>query len=221
MPALVRFASPAGRVLCAVVVVAALATAPLGSLPAWFAAVAITLLTLAATRPDRRGVWRKLWPGLLLIAALIVPLFAAGRHADAGALGARALLALLSAIGFAHSLRPEELGSALYALRVPPALANVVVTLLRQLDVIRAEARALGLSRRLRGARGVALGGDAFAVLLIRVAARAERVELAQRLRGFGAPAAAAAPGLTARDFAALLLAACLGFSLHVLNRLA
>jgi energy-coupling factor transporter transmembrane protein EcfT len=179
----------------------------------------ITLLTLAATRPDQGGPWRKLWPGLLLIAALIFPLLAVGRHADAGTLGARALLTLLSAIGFAHSLKPDELGAALNALRIPPALANVVVTLLRQLEVIRAEARTIGLARRLRGARGVALGGDAFAMLLIRVNARAERVELAQRLRGFGARSAAGR--LEARDLAALALAVGFGLSLHFLNRLA
>jgi energy-coupling factor transporter transmembrane protein EcfT len=216
---LVRHTTPAGRVLCAAIVVTALATAPLGSLPAAFAAVAITLLTLAATRPQKRGLWQKLWPGLLLIAALVLPLVAAGRHSEASALAARAVLTLLSAIGFAHSLRPDELGAALYGLRVPPALASVVVTLLRQLKVIRAEARAIGLARRLRGARGVALGGDALALLLIRVAARAERVELAQRLRGFGGSAARA--GLRVPDFAALALASVLGVALHTVGRLA
>ena len=216
---LVRYATPAGRVLCAVIVVAAIATAPLGSRSAAFAAVTLTLLTLAATRPDKRGLWRKLWPGLLLIVALVIPLVAAGRHAQAGSLAARALLTLLSAIGFAHTLKPDELGTALYGLRVPPALASVVVTLLRQLEVIRGEARTIGLARRLRGARGAALGGDALAMLLVRVAARAERVELAQRLRGFGARAARA--GLEVRDLAVLAPAAVLGLSLHALARLA
>jgi energy-coupling factor transporter transmembrane protein EcfT len=206
-------------VLCAVIVVTALATAPLSSLPAAIAAVTITLLTLAATRPEKRGLWQKLWPGLLLIAALVVPLVLAGRHSEAGAIAARALLTLVSAIGFAHSLKPDELGAALDGLRVPPALASVVVTLLRQLEVIRAEARAIGLARRLRGARGVALGGDALAMLLIRVAARAERVELAQRLRGFGVRAARAGPEV--RDFAALAFAIALGVTLHAVGRLA
>ena len=45
---LVRYTSPAGRVLCAVIVVAALATAPLGSPLTSLAAVVVTLLALAA-----------------------------------------------------------------------------------------------------------------------------------------------------------------------------
>jgi energy-coupling factor transporter transmembrane protein EcfT len=218
---LVRNTTPAARVLCAVIVVAALATAPVGSVRTSVAAVAVTLLALTAARPGWKGTWQKLWPGVLLITALVVPLLAVGRHADAATLGMRALLALIAAVSFAQTLHPDELAGALYALRVPPALANVVATLLRQLEMIRAEARAIGLARRLRGTRGFALGGDALALLLIRVAARAERVELAQRLRGFGVRAAAARAQLRARDAVVLALAVVLGLSLHLIDRAA
>jgi hypothetical protein len=220
-PALVRGTTPAGRVLCALIVVAALATAPLGSLATSLSALTLTALVLMAARPGLKALGRGLLAALLVIVALMVPFLAVGRGDHAVALSTRAIPAVLAAIAFASTFRAEELGAALYALRVPPVLANVVATLLRQLEAIRGEAQTIGLARRLRGARGPALGADAVAMLLIRVAERAERAELAQQLRGFGVEAAAARARLRIRDALALSMAGVAGLSLHLVHRLA
>jgi energy-coupling factor transporter transmembrane protein EcfT len=211
--------SAAGKLLCALVVVSALATVPLTA-RGLLAGALVVIGVLTVTRPRWRVLARRLLPALLMVGALIGPLLIAGDAPRAALVFARATLTVLAALAFAETLRPEQLGAALHALRVPPALAGAVGTLLRQLETIRGEARSIGLARRLRGAHGPVLGADAVAVLLIRSHERAERAALAQRLRGFSVEVASAQARLRQRDGGALLVSVLVAAALHASARL-
>ncbi len=212
-------ASPAARLLSALVIVTALATLPLAAPAGLLGAGIIVIALLSSVRPRWGVLGKRLLPALLMIAALVMPLLLSGNGTRAAAVSARAALAVLAALAFAETLRPEELGAALRALRVPPALAEVVGALLRQLEALGGEARSIALARRLRGAHGPALSADALATLLIRAHDRAERTELAQRLRGFGAEAATQKARLRRGDGALLALSGLAATVLHASAR--
>jgi cobalt/nickel transport system permease protein len=212
-------ASPAARLVCALVIVTALATLPLAVPAGLLGALVVVIALLGSVRPHWGVLGKRLLPALLMIAALVTPLLLSGSGARAAAVFARATLAVLAALAFAETLRPEELGAALRALRFPPALAEVVTTLLRQLEALGGEARSIGLARRLRGAHGPAFSADAVATLLIRAHDRAERAQLAQRLRGFGAETASQKARLRRSDGALLALSGLAAAFLHASAR--
>ena len=105
--------------------------------------------------------------------------------------------------------------SALRSLGAPRLLAATIHTMLWQAEHVGDEGRRLLLARRLRGCRE-RFGPDLLAQLLVRTTARAERVDLAMRLRGAdGAPPPRPRLGLVDLAVAALSLAA--GAALHLL----
>lgn len=213
---LCRAASPAARLLAGAVLVAAIATAPIGSLPALSISALVLLATLLAAQPRLRPFMHRALPAALVIAALVVPLVIAGRSAQALAMGARATLAVGVALGVAASLALDELPGALSALGVPAALAAVVETMLRQLGSVQDEGRRIVLARRLRGARGFGVGPEVLSALLVRTSARAERAELAMRLRGYNPALAREQARLGRRDLPLLGLTIVLAVLLHI-----
>jgi energy-coupling factor transporter transmembrane protein EcfT len=200
--------------------VASSATAPLAA-PALAAAFATALVVLLAAQPPASRFLRPLAGALLAIAALLVPLVLAGRGADAAWLAARSLATAVIALGCASSLSLAELGGALAALGLPAALASVIVTMLRQLAAVHAQAKNLLLARKLRGAAGIELGGEMLATLFARTAERAERAELAARLRGHELLSARRRAGFTLRDVPLVLVALVVAAAPHVVGAVA
>jgi energy-coupling factor transporter transmembrane protein EcfT len=219
VPVLARIASPAARLLGAVALVSAVATAPLGSAPALAVSSAVALGAIAVCRPSLKTFFARALPALGAIAALLVPLLWAGRASDAGSIAARSVLALATALAFAAALGPGELAAGMRALRAPVALTMVVATLLHKLALARDEARRIGLARRLRGARGPTLGADAFVSLLVGTARRAERAELALSLRGHSLEEAAWRARLRPADATVLLAVSFAAISVHLAGR--
>jgi energy-coupling factor transporter transmembrane protein EcfT len=206
--------SVAARVLVSLLAVVGIATAPLGSTPSALCAVAVVLGLLAWTRPEPRLLMRRgIWP-LLGIIALALPI-AFAEPERAGSLAARAVLAVTAALAIGSTIPSSRLGSALAALGVPASLAAVIATVLRQVDLLVVEGRRLSLARSLRGARGASASVDTLATLLARSAARAERVELAMRLRGYAIDRSRPGVSLALRDMPLLMIAAAASVAIH------
>lgn len=203
---LARHTSPAARVLCSILVVGGVALTPAHASAAAAAGVLVAL-TLLVTRPTAKALLLRGLPALLAIAALVVPLLLAGRFHDASAIALRAGLSTLAALAFASTIAAGELGAALRALGVPLALSATIETMLRQLSTLESEGRRIAFALRLRGARGSTLTTHVCAALLVRSAARAERVGLAMRLRGYDVRHAAQRARLRSRDLPALTAA--------------
>jgi energy-coupling factor transporter transmembrane protein EcfT len=217
VPPLVRWASPAARLLCCVVLVGSVATAPLHSPTAQAAAGTIALLVLLVTRPDLRRLARRGAPGLAIVLALVLPLLLAGRTAQAAAIGVRASLAILVALALTATIPLGELGSTLGSVGAPPTVSALIETMLRQLSVVREEGLRLALARRLRGARGVAFSADELAALLVRTVSRAERVRLAASLRGSASTSAHRHVRLAWRDAPVIVVASLAASGIHVI----
>ena len=211
-----RFASPAARVLTGALLVAAIATTPVGSTRALAISAFLVLATLVASQPRLGVLARRALPAALLIAALVLPLVLSGQTAQALGLGARAALAVTVALAVFASVTLEELPGALRALAVPRALCAVVETMLRQLGSVEDEGRRIVLARKLRGARGWGVGPEVLSALLVRTSARAERVELAMRLRGYSPDAARQQARLGWRDAPLLAAVVLAALALHV-----
>ncbi|MCC6901140.1 MAG: hypothetical protein IT377_19360 [Polyangiaceae bacterium] len=202
--------TPSARVACLLVLATGIATAPLASAPSRVA-LAVLLVALAlSTRPRIGWLARRLGPALLALGALLVPLAIADPD--------RALLVALRAVGaafaascLASTLSLGELGPALRGLGVPRSLSGAVHALLWQLEHVASEGRRLVLARRLRGA--TRFGPEVLAQLLVRTSARAERVDLAMRLRG--ADGAPAGPRLGASGVLSALAALTVVTALH------
>ncbi len=182
-------ASPVARITCLVVLAAGIATAPLGSSSSRWALALLLLALLLITRPRFSWLARRLGPALLALGALLVPLALSMDLARVVVIALRAVGAALASACLASTIPLRELGPALVAVGTPRSLASAVHTLLWQLDHVGAEGRRLMLARRLRGAER--FGPEVLSQLLVRTAARAERVDLAMRLRSAdGAPEA-------------------------------
>lgn len=202
--------TPAGRIATSLLLVAGVATAPER---AWPAALALAALCLVLTRPRPAWFLKRALLGLLPLLAMTAAL-ALDDTARALAVGARALAALVIALSMAGTLDLASLPGALRALGAPRALSATIHAMLWQLEHIADEGRLLVLARRLRGDARSA-GPEVLAQLLIRTAARAERVDLAMRLRGAdGLPPPR--QRLRARDGAAIALGAGTVVALHV-----
>lgn len=205
---------PAARLACLVVLAAGIATAPLGSGQSRALLAALLLLVLLVTRPKPRWLFLRLGPALLGLAALLVPLLLSGSAAQAPEILGRALGAACVATCIGSTIPLADLGPALATLGVPRVVASTVHTLLWQVEHVGSEGRRLILARQLRGARR--FGPEVLAQLLVRTTERAERVDLAMRLRG----ASRAERGRFGVDGAALLLGALLvAVALHLLDR--
>lgn len=202
---------PAARLAGLIVLAAGIATATLASTTSRALLVAILAGVLLVTRPSPRWLALRLAPVLLGLGALLVPLLVGGGGARAPEILARALGAALVAISIASTIPLAELGSALATLGVPRSLASTVHTLLWQLEHVGGLGRRLILARQLRGARR--FGPEVLAQLLVRTTGRAERVDLAMRLRG-ALGAERARFGLDGLVVTALALA--LALALHV-----
>jgi energy-coupling factor transporter transmembrane protein EcfT len=210
-----RKTSPAARVLCSIIVVGAVALTPAHATAAAAAAVLVAL-TLLVTRPDARQLVLRAVPALLAIGALVLPLLLSGRPHEAGAIALRACLATVAALAFASTIAPGQLGAALLSLGVPPVLGATIETMLRQLSTLESEGRRIAFALRLRGARGSTLTTHVCAALLVRSAARAERVDLAMRLRGYDVRYSARSSRLRASDLPALVLLAAAAAALQL-----
>lgn len=177
--------SPGARVLCALVVTAAIAT-----LPSMTGSVALGVLGCAVgaacfAKPNFKRLSLRLGAALGMVCALLLPFLFVGDIERATKLGLRALGAATVALSFTSNLSGTELAHALGALRAPVALVEVIEGLASQLDSLRSTAKRILLARRLRGAQGLAGTISVLPELLVRSAERAERLGLARRLRGF------------------------------------
>jgi energy-coupling factor transporter transmembrane protein EcfT len=209
--------SAAGSLLVATVLVVAIATAPLGT-AALGCAFAIT--AVAAGHYGAGRTRRALLPVLPLILLSLVPVaFAAGVE-HAARLSARAVAATATAIAIAGSVPTHELGTGFAALGVPRAVAAVLAGALRQTSVLGEEASRLLLARRLRGYSGYRAGASLLGVLLGRAADRAERIDLAARLRGCSPTRAVGRSNLSRADAPAIAAASTAAIALHVAGRL-
>ena len=209
--------SAAGSLLVAVVLVVAIATAPLGTAALGFA---FAITAAAASHYGASRTRRALLPVLPVILLSLVPVaFAAGVE-HAARLSARAIAATATAIATAGSVPAHELGRGLAALGVPRAVAAVLAGALRQTSVLGEEARRLLLARRLRGYTGYRAGASLLGVLLGRAADRAERIDLATKLRGCSPTGALGRTHLSRADVPAIATAGAAAIALHVAGRL-
>jgi len=206
--------TPAARLLAGVVLVTACATAPLEA-PALAMAVVIALLSVILARPSTAAFARTFAAGLLALAALLLPLLLGGQGAAAARLGARSSLTLIVGLAFASTFSVSELAGALSALGIPRALCGVISSMLRQLGAVRKQGRSLLLARKLRGAQGIELGAEVLASLFVRTAERAERAELAARLRGSELGNARQGAGVKVSDLPLLICVGALALCLH------
>lgn len=207
----------AGRLLAATVLVAAVATAPPGN------AALGTALVIAIAAAAHFGVERTrrgLVPALLVIGASLAPVAFASGAEHAARLCARSLAATATAIAVAGSVPPHELAAGFAALGLPPAVAAVLGSALRQTTVLGDEARRLLLARRLRGHSGYRAGATLLGALLGRAADRAERIDLAAKLRGCSPSHAVARARLSRADAGPVAIAAVLAIGVHAAGRL-
>jgi energy-coupling factor transporter transmembrane protein EcfT len=216
---LARWASPAARVLAAVLLIGAVATAE-PSTPTLAAAAATGLVALALARPSSRWVLRMSGLACLAIAGVLVPVFATGDVELATRLTARALAVLAIALAFGWTQRPHELGGALRGLGVPASFATVLSTMLRQATSLGSDGRRLVLARQLRGVRGARLGPEILARLFLRSHVKAERAALAAELRGARAGCPRPLP-LRLSDGVPVGCAAIVATAIHVVSGVA
>jgi energy-coupling factor transporter transmembrane protein EcfT len=204
-------------VLLLVGAVAAVATLPTPNSRGLLGAACALLLLLVMVRPDPVRLARRALFGVGIVLLFVLPLLLVGRTEQAALLGARSLLAVSIALTVADTLELAEVGPALAALGVPCKLASVVAAALTQVGLLRDTGERIVLARRLRGARGVAVGPDVVAALLVRSAERAERMALAADLRGRDIRRSARRAGLLPGDAMVLVPALAVAVALRFL----
>lgn len=208
--------SPAARVLSALILSVGLALLPhVGGA----VGVAIAGLVIACTllcRPNLKRLSVRLSLALGVIVGLVAPFLLSGDIDNATRLGLRALGAATIALLFTSDLSSSALAGALRTLWAPVAFVEVLEGLALQLDSLRNLAGRIVLARRLRGASGLRDSVTILPELLVRSAERAERLDLARRLRGYDVKRRAR---MTALDLLAPLLSASAALSLHVLTQ--
>ncbi len=208
--------SPAARVLGCTVLVTGISTAPLRSRDALVASACATLVVLLITRAAPLELLKRSLVAVPVLAALVLPVLLAGHARHAFELGFRAMLALITALSFAATLSIIDLPSALSSLGLPRPLARMLGTMLRQAGAVQAQGQRILLARKLRGAKGGAMSAEVLASLLTSTAERAERVELAMRLRGADLATPKAGQGLGPRDLPLLLASSCAAIAIHI-----
>jgi energy-coupling factor transporter transmembrane protein EcfT len=137
------------------------------------------------SRPNLKRLSLRLGMALGMIGMLILPFIVIGDVESSARLGLRALGAATVALAFTSDLAGTDLARALGALRAPTAIVEVIEGLALQLDSLKATASRLVLARKLRGARGLASTVSILPELLVQSAERAERMDLARRVRGY------------------------------------
>lgn len=212
---LCRHTSVPARLLASFLWALVLATASPQPPQLLVALVLVALLTWDVR--DRLGTWlRRLGPALLVVAAVLAP--TALVNAELALLRlARATLATASVVALTVHVRPADVAGALRALRLPPIFVGVVETMLRQSSVLGSEARTLVLARRLRGGTGLGAGPGLLVELFERSLARAERADLAARLRGYAPGSMLHAAPFQPLDVVLLLTTLGAGAVLHTL----
>jgi energy-coupling factor transporter transmembrane protein EcfT len=149
------------------------------------AVLACALSALLLARPNLGRLSVRLGVALGVIGMLILPFLAIGDFERGIRLSLRALGAATVALAFTSDLAAPDLARALSALRAPTPLVEVIEGLTLQLDSLKGTYRRLLLARRLRGAQGWSGAASLLPELLVRSAQRAERLDLARRLRGY------------------------------------
>jgi energy-coupling factor transporter transmembrane protein EcfT len=206
-------------VLVLLSIVVGIATAPRQVTSSLVASAALALGLVALARPAPAAFARRAALGALAIAAICLPI--AWTDLDRAVwLGGRAAAALVAALALASTIAEAELGPALSALGAPRGVSAVVASLLRQTGSIAAEGRRLALARSLRGATGIGASTEMFAALLARSAQRAERVELALRLRGYDERVRRPGVRLALGDVPAIAAAVLAAVAVHWVARL-
>jgi energy-coupling factor transporter transmembrane protein EcfT len=211
--------SIAARVLASLLIVSGIATAPRAAPGSLAASAVLVVLLLLVIRPDARTLGRRAAAALLGVIAVALPI-ALVDPARASLLAGRALCAALAALAIASTIPAAELGPALSGLGVPRGVSTVIASMLRQAGSIATEGRRLALARSLRGATGLGASTEMFAALLARSSLRAERVELALRLRGHDESARPAGARLGLGDVPAVAAAAVAALGVHLSARL-
>ncbi len=198
----------------ALVVVATPVHAPWA--PAAYAGYLVPVLAAAAVagvRPARLA--RSLVVEIpFVLFALLLPFVARGPRVDVlglsvsesglaagGGLLAKATLSVLAATVLAATTEPRALTQGLERLRLPQALVQILMFMIRYADVVGGELHRMRVARESRGFRGRHLGalrvlGPAAGALFVRTYERGERVHLAMLSRGYTGrlPAGPAAP---------------------------
>ena len=185
VPSTLERATPAGRVLGAIILTTAIATLPTVNQRVALALLACVIAATLAARPNLKRLSLRLSIALMVIGMLVLPFLLSGQLERAARLSLRALGAATVALAFTSDLLGAELARALGALRAPAALVEVLEGLTLQLDSLKTTCGRLLLARKLRGARGLRGSASVLPELLVRSAERAERVDLARRLRGY------------------------------------
>ncbi len=178
----------------------------------------VVVAVVFATRPPMR-IWSRGVVGLFGVVAVAMPIVWSDPE-RALWLALRATLALGAAIAIGSTIPSASLGPALSSLGLPRGVAAVISTLLRQIDLLIAEGRRLTLARRLRGATGLGASTELFAALLVKSSQRAERVELALRLRGYDERRPPAGVALAATDAPFVVLVLGVALASHMVTRL-
>lgn len=177
--------TPAGRVLGAMILTTAIATLPTIDQRVALGVLACVIAATLAARPNLKRLSLRLSMALVVIGMLVLPFLLSGQGERAVHLSLRALGAATVALAFTSDLLGPELARALGALRAPTALVEVLEGLTLQLDSLKTTCGRLLLARKLRGAHGFLGAASILPELLVRSAERAERVDLARRLRGY------------------------------------
>lgn len=180
--------------------VASIATIPTASTAGLATGIALGLGALAGLGTRSTSLRRLLLPSLMGLCAVVLPWLLAGDLDRAARLGARALGVLGMALGLSGVHRAAELPPALRSLGAPAALAGVVATMLAQAEVAKDEGRRLVLARQLRGAVATAARAEVLSAWFARTVGRAERVDVARRLRGYDPSLAVRSASLRAAD---------------------
>lgn len=216
-----RRTSPAARLLSCVVLVGATALLPLDAHASLAVAgfLATALYALASAPSSRgagaRGTTRRLLLAYAAVLASVVPMAFANPLDTTLLRVARAAVCVTFAVAFAALLPRSELGAALVALGAPRGMADTVATLLRQLGALVHVGERLVLARSLRRATGVAAMVGVLPSLLLCGVRRAERVELAMKLRGSASGVTNRQARLRPRDAWLLAVVATIAVSLH------
>jgi energy-coupling factor transporter transmembrane protein EcfT len=195
-------------------------TAAIATLPKVNGNVALALFLCAAAailsaRPNLKRLSMRLSIALSMIAMLIAPFILTGDVDRILLLSLRGVGAATVALAFTSDLSGMDIARALSVLRAPKPIVEVLEGLALQLDSLNNTAARLLLARKLRGARRFSGMNNILPELLVQSAERAERIDLARRLRGY--QPSPPARTFARQDFWPLLIAGASAALLHTL----
>lgn len=179
-----RGATPLAQLLGAMVAVLGIATVPLDLASSRYTVLGTTLIALCVLHPPPRRLIRRSLLALPMLAGLLLPLALTGAQERAVHLAVRAICSLLTVLSFTCRLDTLELPQAFAHLGLPSPLITILTNVVRQAAAIREQGQRIVLARKLRGANGNVVSAEILASLLTSTARRADRIELAMKLRG-------------------------------------